>query len=144
MNNISNIFNSISKNLNDNEKKLGELSLTFPENNNLTEAESTLKDNSFADLTFYSIYINNTKRIRISLNAFGKAAKTIRIFLCVRDARGNACSLQNQPPKYDIWSSLRQLTHVKYIGVGLNVSEMPSNAFGLNPNQNYQIQLQKL
>ena len=73
------------------------------------------------------------------MNAFGKAAKTIRIFLCIRDVWGNAYILQNQPPKYDIWSSLSQLTHVGYIGVGLNVSEMPSNAFGLNPNKNVQV-----
>ena len=37
--------------------------------------------------------------------------------------------LQNQSPKYDIWTSISQLTQLKEFHIGyLNVSEIPSNA----------------
>ena len=68
----------------------------FSTNATQNETELILNDNSFADLTFNRFYGENVKRI--SLNAFGKATKTIRFFVCFY------CNLQNQQPKYDIWT----------------------------------------
>lgn len=81
-----------------------------------------MDDNSFADITFKEFWFNGIKRI--SSNAFGKAAKTIEDILCYNFE----CQLQHQPPKYDIWKMLSQMPRLMYVGISVNVSEIPANA----------------
>lgn len=118
MNNISNVFNSISEN-SGGDKHYKTVGIYFSKNANLTEEELTLNDNSFADITFEEFFANNTKRI--SVNAFGNASKTLRILNCFD------CNLQFEPPEYDIWKMLSKLPQLTSISVVLNVSEIPSN-----------------
>ena len=90
--------------------------------NNLTKA--TLNDNSFADITFDELDGWGIKRI--SYKAFGKSAKTIKGFRCA------VCELSEAPLEYNVWTTLSQLTEVKWLDLRLNVTQIPSNAFKTN------------
>lgn len=127
LNNISTIFDSMSRNLNDNEKNFSVIELRFSKNINLTEDQLTLNDDSFADITFKQFHGQKIKKM--SLNAFGNASKTIKFFVCLN------CEIQNQPPNYDIWKVLSQMTQLNEFVIKLNVSEIPSNA--LRPINEY-------
>ena len=118
MNNISNVFNSISEysGVGKHYKTVG---IYFSKDANLTQDQLTLNDNSFADITFEEFFTNDTKRI--SVNAFGNASKTLKILNCFD------CNLQNEPPEYDIWKMLSKLPQLASVSVVLNVSEIPSN-----------------
>ena len=52
---------------------------------------------------------------------FGKTAKTLETFYC------SQCSLENEPPTFDLWKAISQLTNVKKMDLQLNVSEIREN-----------------
>ena len=115
---MNKIFTAASKNLKENEKHFQKIFIRYSKHN-LTEA--TLNDDSFANITFTQFVGEGIKRI--SNKAFGKSYKTITLFSCL------SCELIETPFKYNIWTTLNQLTEVKSLELGLNVTEMPSNAF---------------
>lgn len=82
--------------------------------------ETTLNDNSFADITFDNFYGYGIRRI--SNKAFGKSAETLTHFWC------NVCKLQDSPSNYSIWSTLSQFTKLESVTIGLYITEIPSNA----------------
>lgn len=63
MNNISSVFNSVSKNLNDSKKHFQKIELHFSKNLNLTEDELTINDNLFTDITFRIFLVMELKRL---------------------------------------------------------------------------------
>lgn len=85
------------------------------------ESELTLNNNSFADLTFKQFHGLQVKKIHV--NAFGELSNTITFFTCLK------CEIQNHQPDYNIWTTLSRLTQMNQLIIGLNVSEIPSNAF---------------
>ena len=106
---------------------MGELEKHFTEIRvtvfNDSEKGSTLQENTFSDLTFDSFYgfgIN-----KISEKAFGKSAQTIKKFWCL------SCELQNTQ-NHNIWKVLGQLNKLNSSIIGLNVTEIPANAFTNN------------
>ena len=113
------IFRSTSKHLAPNEKHFKDIDLTVAYSN---ETQATLEDDSFADLTFDDVRAQGIRKL--SNKAFGKAAKTIKYFLCF-----DSCAIKNSPPNYDVWKSLSTLTNLKSLRVILNVTEIPLNAF---------------
>ena len=50
-------------------------------------------------------------------------SETIKEFWCPD------CSIQNQLPNYNIWSTLSRLKKLDDLYIGLNATEIPSNAF---------------
>ena len=88
------------------------------------EAESTLLDDSFGQLTFDGFYANGIKRI--SNQAFGKAAETIKYLSC------GICSIVDSPSDYNIWTIFNQTNQLLALTLGLNVPEIPSNAITSN------------
>ena len=93
-----------------------------------SENASTLLDDSFAELTFDGFYAYGIKRI--SNKAFGKAAKTIKYLSC------EICSIVDSPSHYNIWIALNQTSQLLSLTLGLNVTEIPSNAITSNDQQN--------
>ena len=110
----------VSKNLNNqNEKHFKEVFLLS--NSDYTKEESTLNDDSFADITFDEFSGGNIKQI--SNKAFGKLqSETIKQFWC------SDCSIENQLPNH-IWSTLSRFKKLNTLYIGLNVTKIPSNAF---------------
>ena len=92
--------------------------------NNLTEIidsnQLNLNDKLFADLTFKSFYGDGIRRI--IANAFGKSTETIIFFWCI------FCEFSDSPSNYNIWTTLSQLKQLQLLFIGLNVTEIPSNA----------------
>ena len=114
---LSKIFNLISKSLGENDLHFKRVRITLTEN-------GTLNDNSFANITFDDFYGYRIKRI--SNKAFGKSDKTIKQFWCA------SCELSETPLEYNVWTTLSQLTEVKWLDLRLNVTQIPSNAFKTN------------
>ena len=117
MNNLGNIFNSISEHLGQTEKHFKGIELT---NYSYKLNESTLNDTSFADILFDDFYAYGI--MRINHFAFGKSAETIDHFWC------SMCYLNDSPQEYNIWSVLNKFTNLNTLTLGLNVTEIPSNA----------------
>lgn len=81
-----------------------------------------LDESPFADITFNKFHGFNIKLN--SNNPFGKAAQTIKeLDLIVH--------VNHQPPKYDVWKPLNDLTNVERINIYLNVTQIPPNALNL-------------
>ena len=87
---------------------------------NANESESTLNDDSFADLKFEKFLGFGLKKI--SNRAFGKSSFTIKTFSCFE------CNIQNSLPNYSIWKSLSRFPKMDKLSIGLNVTEIPTNA----------------
>ena len=117
-NNLHGIFNLTSKSLAENETHFNEIEIKLNQTKN--ESETTLNDDSFADLTFDRFYGDGLTKI--ATKALGKTASTITTFYCRR------CGIQNSSPNYDIWKMINQLSKLKLLSIGLDVSEIPSNA----------------
>ena len=113
------IFNSMSKNLTENEKHFRRLIIKFLPR--LKDDELTLYDNSFADITFDSIEIEGRLK-QISNNAFGKSKSTIMSLYC------SSCVLENSLPNYNIWKAINEIVNLTVLDIGLNVTEIPTNA----------------
>ena len=109
------MFNSASKNLGANEKHFKEVQL-------FSASNLILEDNTFGDITFESFHGLNI--IKIGSNTFKKTSDKIDVFFCW------TCSIQHQPPKYDLQTILNQMTQLEYLSIGVNVNEIPSNAVG--------------
>ena len=112
-NQISQAFSSVSKNLKENQKHFRELNVMA------IEDPLTLEDDSFSEITFEQFNGENIKKI--SLNAFNKTAKNLRVFDCAD------CVIENDS-KYDIEKVLNQLTELSGITIGLNIKELPTIA----------------
>ena len=84
------------------------------------DKEITLEDSTFSDITFENFYAKNV--IKIGSNAFNKTANKIKSFKCPN------CSIEQQPPKYDIQTAINQMNQLRDLSIGLNVNEIPSNA----------------
>ena len=82
--------------------------------------ESTLNESSFSDILFNDFYAYGI--IRINNKAFDKSAETIDHFWC------SMCYLSDSHSEYNIWSVLSKLTNLNSLTLGLNVTEIPSNA----------------
>ena len=85
------------------------------------DKELALED-IFSDITFEKFF--GYSFIKIGSNAFNKTANKIESFDC------SYCSIEQQPPKYDIQKVLTQMTRLSSLFIGLNVREIPSNAIG--------------
>lgn len=109
------ILDSASKKLAANEKHYYEIEL-----NGEDKTESTVYENSFGNLSFVRFCGNGINRI--SGKAWGKSAQALDIFYCLY------CELNDSPSNYNIWTALSQLTNLSTAIIGLNVSEIPSNA----------------
>lgn len=112
------IFDSASKSLKSpSEKHFKAIVLVVLPQHNHTER--IIEDNAFGDITFDKFYGSGINKI--DSNAFNKTASKLNEFKC------DPCSLENQPPKYDIQSTLNQLTELTSLSVGLNVDLIPTN-----------------
>lgn len=98
--------------------------------------DNILYENSFADITFDKLTLSSVYQYitLIHYQAFGKSASTLREFHCL------TCRIQNQPPNYQVWNLLGQLTLLKIISVGFNVSEIPE--FAIKPVNGQESQLE--
>lgn len=76
----------------------------------------------FGDITFEWFEGVNVKKI--SSNLFNKTENKIKTFECF------ACPLEHEPPKYNVQSVFNRMTELNDLKIGLNVTEIPSNAFG--------------
>ena len=112
------MFDLASKNLGANEKHFKTVQLSSSSN------EFTLEDNTFSDITFESF--NGDNIIKIGSNAFNITANKIESINCF------SCSIEQQPPKYDIQTVFTQMTQLKMLIIGLNVNKIPSNAIANN------------
>ena len=66
----------------------------------------------------------------INNNAFGKSSSTIKRINNLFESDGHF--LSNSPPNYDVWKMLNSLINVEIVELGLNVNEIPSEAFKTN------------
>lgn len=105
----------LSYSLNETEKHFYQITLK----SNSSE-ELVLPDVAFWDITFDKFY-QEASKIRISNNAFGKAASTIQIF--------SPYLINHYTPDYNVWKVLSGLTNLNYMWVYINVTEIPSQAF---------------
>lgn len=116
--NLTKGFEWFSERLPKSGKHFGQISLTvWPWNNTM----AVVNDNSFADLTFDKFRGDGVSLI--SNNAFGITAETITDFYCW------TCPIQTSPPKYHIWKAISHLTQLTTMTIGLNVTEIPADAF---------------
>ena len=83
------------------------------------DSHLTLEDDTFGDITFELFYGNNIGKI--GTNTFKKASQKIKFLLCLW------CALEFQPPKYDLQNALNQMTELKFLMIGLNVNEIPTD-----------------
>ena len=125
LNSLGKIFNSTSKNLKENEKffKFVELNIT-----NGNKNQNILGDNLFADITFHTLYIDcpadySIRIKKISNKVLGNSAKSLTRFWCLY------CGLEHSPPDYDLWKLFSSMNKLEALAVGLDVDEIPSNAF---------------
>ena len=117
LNRLPKIFDSINKNLNQNEKNFRRIDLEIFSHQN--QSEVTLEDNIFSEITFNAF--SSVGIEKINSKAFDKTAAKITQFYCSK------CPLVNQPPNYDIQSVINQMTQLESLSIGLNISEIPSN-----------------
>ena len=128
-------LNVANKNLNDeNEKHFARLDVEFELN---LFVNYDLNENEFSNLTFDTITLNFTSINQIHKNAFGKTAKTLQILYC------SSCAIQNSQPNYDPWAAIGQLSKLKELYLGTNVSEIPEIK-PLNGSELKKIQLYNL
>ena len=113
------MFNSASKNLGTNEKHFKKVEL-FSFNNLI------LEDNTFGDISFEGFHGMNI--VKIGTHTFNKTADKIDVFFCW------TCSIEHQPPKYDLQTVLNQMTQLKHLSIGINVNIIPPNAIGNKTN----------
>ena len=59
---------------------------------------------------------------KIGSNTFNKTAKKLKQFLCF------SSGLEYQPPNYHLKTLLKQMTQLEVLTIGVNVTEMPTNA----------------
>lgn len=85
-----------------------------------------LNQSSFADITFDQFKGYNIKLIH--QNAFGKSSQTIKDL----EIWGN--QVNHSPPEYHVWKMLSSLENVIKITITLNITEIPSYAFGKQSN----------
>lgn len=113
------IFDSASKSLKTPSEKHFKaiILIVLPQHN---DTERIIEENAFGDVTFDKFYGNGINKI--NSNAFNKTADKLNEFKC------DPCSLENQPPKYDIQSMLNQLIELTSLSIGLNVDLIPPNA----------------
>ena len=72
-----------------------------------------LDHSSFWDIKFDEFYGNNIKLI--SNNAFGQAAKTVKL-MTINDFYGNdSVNVNHSPSSYDVWKVLSSLVNVENI-----------------------------
>ena len=112
-----------------NDKHFENLILKSENNQN----ELILNDDLFGDLTFekfQGVGVN-----KIGSKAFSKSAERLTEFHCLN------CHLVNQPPTYNLWSALGQLTQLSEVDLGLNVNEIPENAITINQHLFMTVQL---
>ena len=133
MDNLTTIFNSISKNLTENEKAFNFVDLEITNTN-----QTVLNDDLFADITFDSLNISCPTNclLKVSNRTFIKSAQRLTQFFCLN------CSIQNSPPNYHIWTLINSINNLKVLAIGLDVDEIPSNA--IKPSNGNQSKLQYL
>ena len=123
---MKNVFQDMSQKLkNADEKHFKIIQLRLPFEGD--EQRSTLDDDTFADITFDELSGSNIKKL--GTKSLSKTASTIKSFTCI------FCDIQHSPPNYNIWQVLGSLTNVDSLSIGLNVSEIPTNAISNSANQ---------
>ena len=133
---VQKVFNLASKNLNASETHFQKIQLVFDHDSaDVILEDNTFGDNTFGDITFGDITFGditfekfqgyNIKRI--GSNAFNKTANQITVFDCLF-----TCAIENQPPKYNIQTVFNQINKMLDLSIGLNVNEIPSNAFPID------------
>ena len=66
---------------------------------------------------------------KIGSNTFNKTAKKLKEFFCF------SCGLEYQPPNYRLKTLLNQMTQLEVLTIGVNDTEMPTNAIEPDGNQ---------
>ena len=123
---MKSVFQDVSLKLkNKDEKHFKLMQLSLPSGDN--EQRSTLDDDTFADITFDDLSGSFIKKL--ATKSLSKTASVIKRFDCV------FCDIQNSPPNYNIWEVLGSLTNAHSLSVGLNVSEIPTNAISNSGSQ---------
>lgn len=125
LSNLPKIFTSISENLNSPSEKNFETIRVSSLNEN--ENVSTLRNNTFADLTFSEF--RGFQISKIEPNAFDKAFKTISYFDCYN------CFNRYSQLNNNIWPILNKMPILNFLILGINTAEIPSNAFRLNEQE---------
>ena len=92
----------------------------------LLKYELVLNESSFADITFDQFKGYNIKLIH--QKAFGKSSQTIK------DLEIWGKEVNHSPPEYHVWKMLGSLVNVMQIRIALNITEIPSYAFGKPSN----------
>ena len=118
-----------SKNLQENEKHFKYVVFKAVNDN-----QASLNQDSFADITFDHFVGREIKKI--NTKAFGSASSKIKGFLC------QDCEIENSPPDFDVWKALSSMSLLEDVNIGLNASEIPSNA--IVPTDGKQSQMQSL
>lgn len=125
------IFYTINKNLlNETEKHFKRIELWTTN----TDKSLILDDNPFSDITFDEFQGHRINNVLLGNKAFGKSATTIKKLSC------EYCAIENSPPNYDVWKSLSTLIQLNSLSIGLNVTEIPTNA--ILPKDGSESQLQ--
>lgn len=117
LNNVSKIFNWMSKNLDANEKHFKTLILHPSTNEN--QLERIIQDDTFKDITFDTFYGWNINKM--ASNSFNITANKIGQFSC------HECTLTNQL-NYNIFNVIHQLHKLDNLFLTLNITEVPTNA----------------
>lgn len=89
-----------------------------------------LNESSFWDITFDEFEATQIKMI--NNNAFGKSSSTIKRINNLFESDGHF--LSNSPPNYDVWKVLNSLINVEIVELGLNINEIPPEAFKAKTN----------
>lgn len=117
LNNVSKIFNWMSKNLGANEKHFKTLILHPSTNEN--QLERIIEDDTFKDITFDTFYGWNINKM--ASNSFNITANNIGQFSC------HECALTNQL-NYSIFNVVHRLHKLDNLFLTLNITEVPINA----------------
>ena len=117
---ISKAFQSASKNLGTNERHFDEVDIYSFES-------LSLEDDTFGDITFDTFHGRNINLI--GSNAFSKTGSKTKMLFCL------SCALEHQPPKYNLQNVFNQMTGLKTLSIGLNITEIPTDVVPPVPGQ---------
>ena len=126
---IQKVFKSISSHLNGTQKHFKKLTIYKTENLSL-DNYLVLNESSFWDITFDEFEATQIKMI--NNNAFGNSSFIIKRFTNLFESNDNF--IRHSPPDYQIWKMLNSLINVEIVELGLDINEIPSDAFKAKTN----------
>ena len=85
--------------------------------------QAVFPENTFGNLQFEHFTVNGLTKI--SSSAFSnQTGQSIEFFSCLN------CRLSDQPSEFNVWKSLEPLTNLFFLEIGLDISEIPTDALG--------------